>query len=120
MEWFLKVVGNYAGFSGRARRREYWMFVLFYIIFAIAIAVVERAVGLGSATGGGVLSLVYSLGLLIPSLAVTFRRLHDTGRSGWWILLNFLPILGWLVFLFFMAQDGTPGENRYGPSPKAA
>jgi uncharacterized membrane protein YhaH (DUF805 family) len=119
VDWYLKVIKNYVGFTGRARRKEFWMFCLFYIIFAIVIGVVERILGLNTAFGGP-LSSLYSLGLLLPSLAVSVRRLHDTGRSGWWILINFIPILGWLIYLFFVIQDSQPGENQWGPNPKAA
>ena len=115
MDWYLKVITNYVGFTGRARRKEYWMYCLFYIIIGIAIGVVERVISMD-----GVLSGLYSLALLLPSIAVSIRRMHDTGRSGWWLLLNFIPILGWLIFLFFTVQDSQPGENEYGPNPKAA
>lgn len=115
MDWYLKVIKNYVGFTGRARRKEYWMYCLFYIIIGIVIAVVERVIGLGT-----MLSSLYSLALLLPSIAVSIRRMHDTGRSGWWICINFIPILGWLIFLFFAVQDSQPGENQYGPNPKAA
>ena len=119
MDWYLKVIKNYVGFTGRARRKEYWMYCLFYIIIAIGIGIVERVLGLNTALGGP-LSSLYSLALLLPSIAVSIRRLHDTSRSGWWCLINFIPILGWLVFLFFMVQDSHSGQNAYGPNPKAA
>jgi len=115
VDWYLKVIKNYTGFTGRARRKEYWMYCLFYIIIGIAIGVVERVIGMD-----GVLSGLYSLALLLPSIAVSIRRMHDTGRSGFWILINFIPILGWLVFLFFAIQDSQSGDNEYGPNPKAA
>lgn len=118
MDWYLKVIKNYVGFTGRARRKEFWMYCLFYIIIGIAIGVVERVLGLNTALGGP-LSSLYSLALLLPSLAVSIRRLHDTGRSGWWVCINFIPILGWLVYLFFVVQDSQPGENQWGANPKA-
>lgn len=115
MDWYLKVIKNYVGFTGRARRKEYWMYCLFYIIIAIVIGVVERVAGMGT-----MLSSLYSLALLLPSIAVSIRRMHDTGRSGWWVLINLIPILGWLIFLFFTVQDSEPGSNDWGPNPKAA
>ncbi len=119
MEWYLKVLRNYVGFGGRARRKEYWMFILINLIVAIGIGVVEGVVGLADA-GYGPVSLLYMLGVLLPSVAVAFRRLHDIEKSGWWVLINFIPLLGWLVFLYFMVKDGDPGENQYGANPKAA
>ncbi len=127
MNWFLDVVKNkYATFSGRARRKEYWMYVLFYFLIAIGIGIVETVLGLGGGRrdGGtfywsGPLTGLYSLALLLPSLAVTVRRLHDTGRTGWWMLIGLIPFLGWLVLLYFMAIEGEPGPNQYGPNPKA-
>ena len=114
MNWYLAVLKNYAQFNGRARRKEYWMFVLFSCLISLVLAIVEGVIGLP-----GVLSGLYSLGVLVPSFAVLFRRLHDTGRSGWWVLLLFVPLLGALAILFFTAQEGESGENAYGPNPKA-
>ena len=112
-------VKNYAGFTGRARRKEYWFFILFYLIFSIVLMFVDGATGsLNANTGIGLFSGIFTLAMFIPSLAVAIRRLHDTDRTGWWILINFLPLIGSLIFLVFMVLDGTPGDNRYGPSPK--
>jgi len=119
VDWYLKVIKNYVGFTGRARRKEFWMYCLFYIIVGIVIAVVESVLGLRNAFGGP-LSSLYSLALLLPSLGVSVRRLHDTGRSGWRLLINLIPILGWLIWLFFAVQDSQPGQNKWGPNPKAA
>lgn len=119
MSWFLMAVKNYAGFSGRARRKEYWFFILFYLIISTVLMSVDRATGgLDANTGLGLSSGIFSLAMFIPSLAVAVRRLHDTDRTGWWILINFLPLIGFLIFLVFMVLDGTPGDNRYGQSPK--
>jgi uncharacterized membrane protein YhaH (DUF805 family) len=117
MDWYLKVLRQYADFSGRARRKEYWMFVLFNILIAVGIAIVESILGLGFA-GFGPLSGLYALALLIPSLAVSVRRLHDTGRSGWWVLIGFVPLIGLIVLLVFMVTDSEHGSNQYGPNPK--
>jgi uncharacterized membrane protein YhaH (DUF805 family) len=127
MNWFLKVLRHYADFQGRARRKEYWFFVLFYVIFYACLAIVERVAGLHSADrvvgdttvmGTGYLTLLYSLGLLIPNLAVAVRRLHDTDRSGWWVLISLVPIAGAIVMLVFTVQDGNTGPNRFGNDPK--
>jgi uncharacterized membrane protein YhaH (DUF805 family) len=114
MNWYLAVLKNYAGFSGRARRTEYWMFVVVNVVISAGLNVLERIFGIGGALG-----LLYGLAVLIPGLAVGIRRLHDTSRSGWWLLLAFIPIIGWIVLIVFAAQEGVHGANAYGPDPKA-
>ncbi len=119
MDWYLAVLKKYAQFSGRARRKEYWYFVLFNILISIALVIVDSVTGtLNNETGYGLLSGIYSLAVLIPSLAVGFRRLHDTGRSAWWLLIGLIPVIGAIVLIVFMVQDSEAGDNRYGPSPK--
>ncbi len=118
MHWYLKGLRNYAVFSGRARRTEYWMFGLFYLIFAIVLGIIESILGIGG-EGGGLLSGLFLLAMLIPSIAVTFRRLHDTDRSGWWLFIALVPLIGTIILLIFMVHDSQSGENRYGPNPKA-
>ena len=118
MDWYLKVLREYATFSGRARRKEYWMFFLINFLVTIGLAIVDGILGLGGTLG--ILSLLYALAVVIPGLAVTVRRLHDTGRSGWWFLVGFIPLVGIFVLLFFLATDSEPGANQYGPNPKAA
>jgi uncharacterized membrane protein YhaH (DUF805 family) len=113
MEWYLKVLGNYVGFQGRARRKEYWMFFLFSLIVSIVLAILE-----GIASIPSVLSGLYSLAILLPSLAVTVRRLHDTGRSAWWLLIGLIPLIGAIILLVFACQDSQENENQYGPNPK--
>lgn len=121
MSWYLSVLKKYAVFSGRAQRAEYWFFVLFNIIVSIVLAFVDSAAGtMNAAAGVGVLGAIYSLAVLIPSIAVSVRRLHDTSRSGWWLLLIFVPLLGFLVLLVFFVMDSTPGSNEHGPNPKEA
>ena len=116
MNWYLDVLKNkYATFSGRARRKEYWMFFLFNILIAIGLGIVEALIGTGGLLGG-----IYSLAVLIPGIAVTVRRLHDTSRTGWWVLIVFLPLVGALILLIFMVLDSQAGDNEYGPNPKAA
>ncbi len=121
MSWYLEALKKYAVFSGRARRMEFWYFVLFNIIVAVVLSLIDRLLGTFSATGNiGLLSGIYSLAVLIPTIAVTVRRLHDTDRSGWWILINLVPLIGSIVLLVFELLPGTPGSNRFGPDPKGA
>ena len=119
MDWYLIVLKKYLVFEGRARRKEYWFFILFNILIGIGLAIIDNMTGtLNPETGTGLLSGIYSLAVLIPTIAVAIRRLHDTDRSGWWLLLVFVPLIGGLVLLVFFVLDGTPGSNRFGPSPK--
>lgn len=116
MNWYLEVLKKYAVFNGRARRTEYWMFFLINFVIGIVFSVLLRVTnGLGLIYA---LDGLYSLALLIPSLAVAVRRLHDTGKSGWNILLALIPLVGWIIVLVFLAQDSQPGDNAYGPNPK--
>lgn len=119
MNWYLKVLKQYADFSGRARRTEYWMFVLFNLIFAVIAMVLDNVLGL--TTGDlpyGAIYLLYVLAMLIPGLAVGIRRLHDVGKSGWMILLSLIPLIGAIWLLVLMVTDSNPGDNQYGPNPK--
>jgi uncharacterized membrane protein YhaH (DUF805 family) len=121
MNWYLQGLKKYADFSGRARRREYWFFVLFNIIISVVLTVCDVALGTYSAAASiGILTGIYTLAVLIPGIAVSVRRLHDTGRSGWWLLIVLVPLIGAIVLLIFMLIDSQPGQNAYGPSPKAA
>ncbi len=121
MNWFLLALKKYAVFTGRSQRAEYWFFVLFYVLILIVLSIVDTAAGLtSSATGLGLFSAVFALAMFIPSLAVGVRRLHDVGRTGWWILLSLVPIIGFIVLLIFAVQDSQPGTNQYGPNPKEA
>ena len=121
MSWYLEALKKYAVFSGRSRRMEYWYFVLFNIIVSIVLGVIDGLLGTsGSYAGAGLLSGIYGLAVLIPSLAVTVRRLHDIDRSGWWILIGLVPLIGAIVLLVFALLEGTPGDNQYGPNPKEA
>ena len=117
MDWYLKALRQWTDFSTRARRKEYWMFTLFYVLIAIGVAIVETILGLGF-FGVGLLSSLFGLAMIIPGLAVSVRRLHDTGRSGLWLLIGFVPFIGWAVLLYFMVIEGTRGANQYGPDPK--
>jgi uncharacterized membrane protein YhaH (DUF805 family) len=115
MHWYLHVLKHYAEFSGRARRSEYWNFVLLNLIVAFVLSFADTVVR--KILGFGVFGPVYALVVLLPSIAVSIRRLHDTDRSGWWLLLAFVPIVG-LVLIWFLAEDGNAGTNRYGQNPK--
>jgi uncharacterized membrane protein YhaH (DUF805 family) len=114
MDWYIGVLKKYAEFKGRARRKELWMFVLFNFIISIALGLIDYMLGMQ------LIGSLYSLAILIPSLAVGARRLHDIGKSGWWQLLYFLPILGFLILLYFFVLDSKPGTNDYGDNPKGA
>jgi uncharacterized membrane protein YhaH (DUF805 family) len=119
MSWFLLALRRYAQFSGRSRRKEYWFFTLFFVLASIVALGLDMALGtMDEETGAGLLGGLLTLALLLPSIAVTIRRLHDTGRSGWWILIFLIPVIG-LVGFYFMVKDGDPGDNRFGPDPKA-
>jgi uncharacterized membrane protein YhaH (DUF805 family) len=115
VNWYLEVLKKYAVFNGRARRKEYWMFLLFNIIIGLVLGGIAWLAG-----GPDVLGSIYGLVVLIPGIAVSVRRLHDTDRSGWWLLIGLIPLIGTIVLLVFMAQDSQPGTNQYGPNPKTA
>ncbi|MEV5973105.1 DUF805 domain-containing protein [Streptomyces sp. NPDC051921] len=114
MNWYLDVFKKYAVFSGRARRKEFWMFFLFNLIAAIVLSIIDAALGIQ------LLSLIYTLGTLIPNLALSVRRLHDTGRSGWWLLIGLVPLVGFIVLLVFYCTEGDQSQNEHGPNPKLA
>lgn len=118
MHWYLEVLQQYAVFSGRAQRKEYWMFILFNGFIVLALAVVEIVAGMAPESEPGVLVMSYCLVVLLPSLAVSVRRLHDTGRSGWKLLLALIPLIGVFIVEEFMRSDSERGPNRYGPGPK--
>lgn len=110
---------QYVGFTGRARRSEYWWWILFYFIVDIAAGILDAVLGtMSEDTNVGVFGAIVGLAFLLPSLAVAIRRLHDTSRTGWWILIGLIPIVGWIILIVFYVQDSHP-DNEYGPSPKA-
>ena len=120
MEWYLKVLKNYVGFSGRARRKEYWMFVLFNIIFAVVAMILDNVLGLASKEYGyGPIYGLYALAVFLPGLAVSVRRLHDIGKSGWWLLIALIPIVGAIMLIIWDVREGERGDNRFGPDPKS-
>lgn len=112
-------LSQYVGFSGRARRSEYWWFFLFNILVSIVASILDSILGTTSAdTNIGLIGSIAGLALFLPSLAVGIRRLHDTSRTGWWILIGLIPIVGWIILIVFYCLD-SHGDNKYGPSPKA-
>ena len=120
MNWYLKCLQNYANFNGRARRKEYWFFVLFNVIFAVVAAIIDNVLGLASKDlGYGPIYGLYALAMFIPGLAVSIRRLHDIGKSGWYFLLAFIPCVGGIILLVFALTPGDTYDNEYGPDPKA-
>ena len=115
MNWYLQAIQKkYADFGGRARREEFWMFVAVNLGVGIAVGVVAALIHIWF------LYTLYVLAVFVPSLAVAVRRLHDTDRSGWWLLIGLVPLIGIIVLIIFYVQDGSPGENRFGANPKAA
>ncbi|WP_338672951.1 DUF805 domain-containing protein [Streptomyces sp. SCSIO 30461] len=115
MHWYLDVLKKYAVFSGRARRQEFWMFTLINVIVQLVLMGLDYGV-----LGLGILGPIYVLLTFLPSLGVTVRRLHDTGRSGWFVLLGIIPLVGPIIVLVFMAGEGKPEANEYGENPKLA
>lgn len=108
-------------FGGRSGRKEYWYFVLFSLIIATVLTIIDSVIGtFNPDLGLGLLSGIYSLAILIPSIAVSVRRLHDIDRTGWWFLISFVPLIGTIILLVFAVLEGIPGNNRYGPDPKTA
>ncbi len=132
MDWMLMPLRRYAEFDGRSRRREYWMFYLFTLLLGMAFGLIVGIIALATYSLGmsetAMMTIILpfyfiggllSLALIIPSLAVSIRRMHDQDKSGWWILIALVPFVGGIVLLVFLCLDGTPGPNRFGPDPKA-
>ena len=120
IDYALTPLRKYADFSGRARRAEYWWFYLLVIIGYVVATIVDSLLGLDQTVGPyGTTTLVLLLAMLLPSIAAGVRRLHDTDRSGWWMLIALIPLVGAIVLLVFFVLEGTQGENRFGPDPKA-
>lgn len=119
MNWYLKVLKSYAEFGGRARRSEFWWFALFSSLITIGLLVIDLSFGtFNQEIGWGLLSGIYNLAVFIPSLAVTVRRLHDTGKSGFWYFIVLVPLIGGFILLAFLVTDGEPYQNQYGLNPK--
>lgn len=119
MSWYLAVLKKYAVFSGRARRKEYWFFLLFNLIFLAVATILDSVLKLNfGRLPYGWIYTVYAVAVIIPSLAVAIRRLHDVGKSGWWLLIALVPFIGAIWLLVLYVKDSQPGENAYGPNPK--
>ncbi|WP_209329311.1 DUF805 domain-containing protein [Lunatimonas salinarum] len=120
MKWYLKVLRQYADFSGRARRKEYWMFALFNLIFAFCAIFLDNMMGLTiEGLPYGAFYFIYVLAVFVPGLAVVVRRLHDIGKSGWMFLVALIPVVGGIWLLVLLVTEGNSGENKYGSDPKA-
>lgn len=119
MNWYLKCLKQYADFKGRARRKEYWLFFLFNILISFLLGLIDGLLGWADTEMGiGLLGGLYSLGVLVPGVAVCVRRLHDVGKSGWNYLLVLIPIAGAIVLLVWFCTEGEKGSNEWGENPK--
>lgn len=123
MNWYIKVINQYADFSTRARRKEFWMFFLFNLIFGLLAMLIDNFLGTTINVAGqnlpyGFVYFAYGLFTLIPNLALSVRRLHDVGKSGWFLLIAFIPLIGGIWLLVLDCIDGEPGDNKWGPNPK--
>ncbi len=120
MSWYIAALKKYATFKDRAQRAEYWYFMLLNLLIYVVTIIIDRAIGMqGRNDGAGFIPLFYSIAMIIPSTAVGVRRMHDIDRSGWWVLMSAIPLLGSLGFIYLAAQEGDPDANKYGPNPKA-
>ncbi|SHG84855.1 DUF805 domain-containing protein [Flagellimonas flava] len=120
MKWYLKVLKQYADFKGRARRKEFWMFILFNMIFGTAAMVLDNIIGLSGEMPIGPVYGLYILGMILPNLAVTIRRLHDIGKKWTWIFVGLIPAIGGIWLLLLLVKDSEAGVNQFGPNPKLA
>jgi uncharacterized membrane protein YhaH (DUF805 family) len=114
MYWYFIVLKKFTDFTSRASRSEYWYFILFNIVISILCRLLDSAIG----NETEIIGFIYSLAVILPSIAVTTRRLHDTGRSGWWQLIGLIPIIGWIVLFVWVVTDSNPEVNLYGENPK--
>src|SRR4051812_1615154 len=112
MNYYFDVLKKYVVFEGRARRKEFWMFTLISFIISIILAIIDGIIHIR------VLGSLYAILVLLPSIAVGVRRMHDIDKSGWWLLLLLIPIIGWIILLVLACLDSYPGDNKYGPNPK--
>jgi len=119
MNWFIKALKQYADFKGRARRKEFWLFILFYFIFYVLAVVLDNVLGITiDYMYVGPVTSMFSLVMIIPNLSVTVRRLHDIGKSGWFIFIGLIPVIGSIWLLVLMFKNSQSGTNEYGPNPK--
>jgi len=132
MKWFIKCVKQYADFNSRARRKEFWMFTLFFLIFGWGVNYLDIKLGTsfnvlsgyghyhGQKIGGGAISFIYCMALFVPYCAVGVRRLHDIGKSGFYYFVALVPVIGWIILLVWFCNDSQSGENEYGLNPKTS
>lgn len=119
MVWWLTCMQKYADFSGRARRTEYWMFALLNFIFAIVALMIDYMLGtINKEFGSGIIYSLFSLAIILPTWAVSVRRLHDVGKSGWWLLISLIPFIGDIWLFILTVTDSQTGDNEYGANPK--
>ena len=119
MNWYIEVLKKYTVFNGRSQRKEYWYFFLFNIIAFILFTFIDAAIGtFNTETGTGIISTIYMLAVILPYFGVGIRRLHDTNRTGWWLLLGIIPIIGPIVLIVFFCLDSDSDKNKYGENPK--
>lgn len=122
MQWYVRAFRRYGVFSGRAYRQELWLFILWSMVFSLLLSIIDRAADLIVIDDDpfqiGICQLVYLIVTFVPTIALTCRRLHDTGRSGWWQVISVIPIVGLIVMIVWFATPGTTGPNQYGPDPR--
>lgn len=118
MDWYFSVLRKYAVFEGRARRKEYWMFMLFNALFISLVTILDLVLLHREGVGLGILSILYSLAMIVPNISVTVRRLHDIDKSGWWYFISLVPLIGGIWLFILLCTNGTYGVNRYGFNPK--
>ena len=125
MNWYIKCLKEYVNFNGRARRKEYWMFVLFNSIISLVLTFADHLLKLqvdfdflGSPSQIGILASIFALAVLLPGIAVCVRRLHDIGKNGWYCLIYLIPLIGTIWLIVLMCKEGQSGANQYGPDPK--
>lgn len=116
MNYYISVLKKYAVFEGRARRAEFWYFALFNIIVGFIINIISGLFG----DKYGIMGIIYQIGVIVPSIAVAARRLHDINKSGWWQLIGLIPLIGWIWYLVLVCTDSDVGDNRFGPNPKGS
>lgn len=118
MNYYIDALKKYIVFNGRATRSEYWYFILFTFIATAILAIIDNTFGFTDESGQGMLTGIYSLATIVPVISALVRRLHDTGKSGWWVLIGLIPFVGSIILIIFAIKDSQPGTNAYGPYPK--
>jgi uncharacterized membrane protein YhaH (DUF805 family) len=117
MNAYVAAMRRYVTFAGRSSRQEFWMFTLIVVVLTLAAFAIDMVLGTAGEGGPGIVYAIVVLANFLPSLAAAIRRFHDTDRSGWWYLILFVPLVGWIIFLVFLCKPSTPGPNRFGAAP---